>query len=557
MPTRKIVTMGKLQPTAGRTGGDPSRAKADEAPVGTDEAVGRSATMMSGLVIVSRITGFFRSWSQAFALGTTITASCYTIANNLPNQLYELVMGGMLATAFLPVYMSVKKRAGRAGSSAYASNLLSIVTLLMGALAVLSFIFAAQVIWTQSFSATDEFDTDLSIYFFRFFAIEIVLYALSSVISGVLNAERDYLWSTAAPILNNFVVTASFFAYGALVGANERLALLCLAIGNPLGVAIQVLAQVPSLRKHGIRLTLHIDLRDPLLRETLSIGAPTLIVTLESFITVSVMNSSALSVTANGASIIYYARLWYVLPYSVFSIPITTAMFTELSDSIAHGDMEAYRHGISSGVSKIAFMLIPFSMYLIVFAPQLVTILGSSSFSAQDTQLTIMYLRFLSLALPFYGVNTFLQKACSSIRHMGPFAAANVIAGVVQVVFCLTLTPVIGLPAVALCSGLFFLLVNIMTLASLRATLGHIGLRSIVAPILRALALGLAGALVGDLILRLLAAFIGSSSSTLMAILYCVAGGVPALIVTFGIAVALKLPEASFATSLVRRFTRR
>lgn len=67
--------------------------------------IGRSAALMSGLVIVSRITGFFRTWGQAYALGVTIISSAYTVANNLPNQLYELVMGGMLITAFLPVYM--------------------------------------------------------------------------------------------------------------------------------------------------------------------------------------------------------------------------------------------------------------------------------------------------------------------------------------------------------------------------------------------------------------------------------------------------------------------
>mgnify|MGYP000308513872 CR=1 FL=1 len=70
--------------------------------------VGRSAALMSVLVIVSRLTGFFRTWGQAYAIGVTVMASCYSIANNLPNQLYELVVAGMLTTAFLPVYMSVR-----------------------------------------------------------------------------------------------------------------------------------------------------------------------------------------------------------------------------------------------------------------------------------------------------------------------------------------------------------------------------------------------------------------------------------------------------------------
>ena len=171
----------------------------------TQAAVGRSAALMSVLVIISRITGFFRTWGQAYALGVTALASCYTVANNLPNQLYELVMGGMIMTAFLPVYMSVKKRLGRRGADEYASNLISIVTVILLVVTVLSWIFAGFIIWTQSFSANADFDADLSAYLFRFFVVEVVLYALDSLVSGVLNAERDYLWSNAAPIFNNIV----------------------------------------------------------------------------------------------------------------------------------------------------------------------------------------------------------------------------------------------------------------------------------------------------------------------------------------------------------------
>jgi putative peptidoglycan lipid II flippase len=288
--------------------------KADES---TESQVGRNAALMSFLVIVSRITGFFRTWGQSFALGAGMVASCYSVANNLPNQLYEIVVGGMLVTAFLPVYMSVKRHEGEEGASRYTSNLVSIVILLMGAVTILGFVFAAQLVWTQSFSATSEFDAGFATYLFRFFVVEVVLYSLSSIFSGVLNAERDYFWSSASSIFNNFVVTASFLLYAALVGSNPSLATVILAIGNPLGVAVQVVCQMPSLRKHGIHLTWHVDWHDPHLKETLSIGVPSLVVMITSFVQTSVQQSTALSVTVSGASVAYYARLWYTLPYAI------------------------------------------------------------------------------------------------------------------------------------------------------------------------------------------------------------------------------------------------
>ena len=113
--------------------------------------VGSSAALISFFVIISRITGFMRTWAMAFALGSTMLASSYQVANNLPNMLYELVVGGMLVTAFLPVYVSVKDRLGVKGGNEYASNLLSLTFIVLGFVALLCTIFAPALIYTQSF----------------------------------------------------------------------------------------------------------------------------------------------------------------------------------------------------------------------------------------------------------------------------------------------------------------------------------------------------------------------------------------------------------------------
>ena len=544
----------EVQPT-------PAKSEEELSDVEREASVGRSAAMMSVLVIISRITGFLRTWGQAMALGVTVTSSCYTVANNLPNQLYELVMGGMLATAFLPVYLSVRKREGRAGSNRYTSNLLSIVLAAMGILTLVGIVFAAQVVWTQSFGANADFDFDLAVYFFRFFSIEVMLYALSSVVSGVLNAERDYLWSNAAPIFNNIVCTSSFFIYAALVGTNPGLALLILALGNPLGVAVQCVMQLPSLRRHGIRLTPHIDFSDPALKETLSIGIPSLVVTICSFVTVSVQTSSALSVTVSGSSIAYYTRIWYTLPYSVFAIPITTAMFTELSNSVSAGDTAAVSRGVASGTRRISFMLIPFALYLMVFAVPLITLMAAGKFEPDQVTLTADYLVVLAASLPMYGVCTYLQKVCSSLRRMNLYMVAIAVGSILQVAFCLELTPLFGLMMVPLSSLFFFTVVDVVTFASLRRQLGSIGLASVVGSCLRALALGGAGAVVGMGVLFMLGKVMGPiGMSAGAALVQTVLAGVPAVLVTFGLAIALGLEEVStfrdLATRLVARLRR-
>ncbi|MBQ6395598.1 MAG: murein biosynthesis integral membrane protein MurJ [Atopobiaceae bacterium] len=536
---------------------DPKRGSAKPVPSGKGD-VGSSAAMMSGLVIVSRITGFFRTWCQALALGATVAASCYTVANGLPNQLYELVMGGMLVTAFLPVYMSVKDREGLEGATSYASNLTSLVIILMGAISLLGFVFAAQVVWTQSFSATSEFDFDLAVYFFRFFVIEVLLYALSTIFSGILNAERDYFWSTAAPIFNNIVTSASFLLYMLFAESNPALAIFCLAIGNPLGVAVQVFIQLPSILAQGIELRWYVDVHDPHIKETLSSGIPSLVVTVATFVTLSVQTSSALSVTASGASIAYYARLWYVLPYSIISIPITTAMFTELSDRHARGDSEGFVTGVVEGTEQIMFMLIPFAMFLVAFAMPLVRVVGARSLSTEELELTASYLKVLSLSLPFYGVTTYLQKVCSSLRRMGFFAVSSCLAGIAQVVFCFVLTPVFGLDTVAASTLMFYIVMDASTFILLFGWVEGLDISGVLPSSLRAILFGLLGSAVGVGILFALERFVAPlEGGVLQAILYCAVGGIPSVLITFGIAYATGSKEMAVFSSVLDRIFKR
>lgn len=530
--------------------------KIDEPQADAETSVGKSAAMMSVLVIFSRITGFVRTWGQAFALGTTLLSSCYTVANNLPNQLYELVIGGMIITAFLPVYLDVKQRLGRRGANAYISNLLSLLLIVLGVGFVLCLIFAEPLIWVQS-AGTDQSTMTDAVTLFRFFAIEVVLYCLSSIASGILNAERDYFWSNAAPIFNNIICTASFIAYAFLAGSQPALAFLILAIGNPLGVLVQILMQLPSLRRHGVRLTLHVDIHDPAIRETLSIGVPTLVVTACGFVTTSVMTSMALvAVPESGSSVQYYARLWYTLPYAVLAVPITVALFTEMSDSFAKGRLASFAEQVSSGMRQVIFVLVPFMLYLIVFSRPLMSLMRIGQFNAESASLTASYLSTLALALPFYGLSTFFQKAFSSMRHMMSFAVANIVASVVQVVFTVALTPALGIHAVSLGSALYMVVLDIISVGILRRRVEGVEIGAFIASALRSLALGLAGAAVGALILHLLGGDKGELSLA-RALMVIVCGGVPAVVATFGAALALQIPEAAFFGRILGKLKRR
>jgi putative peptidoglycan lipid II flippase len=232
-------------------------------------------------------------------------------------------------------------------------------------------------------------------------------------------------------------------------------------------------------------------------------------------------------------------------------------MFTELSESVSAGDTAGFKRGIVSGTSRILFLLVPFALYLVVFAPMLILLLNSGSFTQADIELTTSYLRMLSLSLPFYGVCTYLQKVCSSYRRMNFYAVATIVASVVQVVFCVVLTPVIGLDAVAFSSLFFFIAVDAVTFASLRRSLGALGVRSMFATFFRSLFFGACGAVAGWAIMWGIQNILRIAvEGPAMAAAVCVAAGIPAVVLSYGLAILCRAPEAGFLTSLVSRARR-
>lgn len=538
-------------PEAGRDAGEsPSQ--------GRD--VGSSAALMSICVIISRITGFGRTWAMAFALGSTMLSSAYAVANNLPNMLYELVAGGMIVTAFLPVYLSTKKRLGTKAGNEYASNLLTLVLLLCIVLAALCMAFPGAIIYTQSFYS-DQSTMASAVLLFQFFAIQVVFYGASTIVGGLLNANRDYLWPAIAPVANNVVVIATFIAYAYLAPSHPQEALYVIAIGNPLGVFMQMALQLPALRRNGIHLKPRINLRDPALGETLRLGVPVLLVTVCTFVVVSVQNAASYVFVDYGPSVIAYSRLWFTLPYSFLAVPITTALFTELSDMHAEGNMAGVKRGIVAGSSQILFLMIPFALYLVVFSLPLITLYHAGAFTMDAAGVIASYLATLALALPVYALSAYYQKVFSSLRKTGVFALFSLIASLAQVALTAwgAANPhLVSINVIAWGDVLFGVALDLSLWVYLRIRLGSFGLRRLVRPSVLGLLFGALGASAGWGVLRALEHFIAPLSGSIpQALGYTVAGGLISLAVTFGLALLFKVPEAAFVSNAVGKLVGR
>ena len=517
--------------------------------------IGRSAGLMTVLTIVSRVTGFIRTWAMAAAIGMSLLSSSYQVANNLPNMLYELVMGGMLVTAFLPVYMGVRREQGRDASNEYVGNLLGILLLLLGGISVLGTVFAPGFIWTQSFLSGDGGSMNTAAFMFRFFAIQILFYGLGSVFSGVLNAHRDYFWSTFAPVLNNVIVIASFMGFAPVSAQfGERAGIILIAAGTTFGVFVQMACQIPALGKHGVHPHIHIDFKDPALRQTITLGIPTLLATVCMFVSTSITNAAALVVQPEtGPSVIAYARLWYTLPYALIAASLSTALYTELSHDAQEKDYDSVRTGISRGVAQMLFFLIPFALYLIVFARPLNMIYCAGKFDESGVALVSEFLVYLALSLPLYGVVVLMQKSFSALLDMKPYGRYCLYSAIGQAGSVLLFGVALGygMPAIALSYVVDYVILVGCSLWWLRRRLHGLQVKSILHGGFFGLLLGGLGAAAGAGVLWALERFVGALGGSILVTLgYVCVAGIVSLAVTFGLAVAFKMPEVS---ALLRR----
>lgn len=453
------------------------------------KSVARSTATMSLCTLASRATGFIRTWAMAFALGNTIMAAGFSLANNLPNMIYELVAGGVLSTAFLPIYLQQRNRRSQEAANDYASNLLSIAVVILGVIALIASIFAPQVMVTQSlFSSAADQTVERAVWFFRFFAFQIIFYGLSAIFSGLLNAEREFFWPAICSVFMNVISIIAFIGYPFISAVNETAAMTWLATGVTLSIAVMAFVQIPALRKTGIKLRPYITFKGEGLRETVRLATPAIASTAINLVALSFMNSCALWVADNGPASVSYAWMWYQFPYGVLGVALSTAMFTEMSECTSRRDWEGFKTNMRQGLKMTWMLIIPMAAMVLVCADQLIGLYAAGKFTANDIEPVASLLRGWAFNLPLYAGYMFLFMAYSSMKDMKTVAWVNFVLTFFQVGLYLLFTGVIipsftfGLVGIAVADIFVYLARVIVLLYILRRRMDNLQLRELVAP---------------------------------------------------------------------------
>lgn len=383
---------------------------ATQEPPRSSGLLGSSAIMAAGTV-VSRLTGFARAAVIAAAIGlTAATADVFNVPNVLPNMIYILVGGGVLNSVLVPVLVRAIKNDAD-GGQAYSQRLFSLAVAVLGlatAIAVLAAPLLMRLIVDDRYLRPDmQPYFDNMVMFARFCLPQIFFYGLYVLIGQMLNAKGRFgpmMWS---PILNNVVAIAVFGVFLVVYGTQgfepfTSTQTLLLGLGSTLGVVAQALVLIPVLRKTGFSLRFRTDWRGHGLGESVRLGLWTVafvVVNQLAYLVVVKVASGASSVSAGdsgaGYSVYANAMLIMMVPHSVITVSLATALLPRLSEMAADGELDEVRTRLISALRMCLAVIVPLGALMAALAFPLTAMIfdyGSAGGQTDRLALTLVLL---------------------------------------------------------------------------------------------------------------------------------------------------------------------
>ena len=456
------------------------------------QSLARPAAVMAVGTALSRLTGLGRVVAAAYALGVAESrlADSYNIANTLPNVVYELILGGVLTSVFIPVVIEQLRtkdsdEAWRAVSAMVSTALAVLAALTLVTVAIAPYII--DLFTTRVSGAQAAQQHDLATFFLRVFAPQIALYGFAAIAAGLLNAHGRFAVPMFVPILNNLVVIGAFLAFAALstgvpsnASVNDDTGLkLLLGLGTTGGVLAMAAIYAPYLRSLPGRLRARVDFRHPAVRKLARLSAWTLgyVVTntIGFFISFYLANGKQGGVTAYVT-----AYAFFQLPIGIAGVSIMTALVPKLSAHFVDGDRELFRARLSGGIATTAILLVPATAaYLVLGRPLIQALLEHGVVRSGSVDLVSSVLALFAIGLLPFSAYSILMRAFYTRQDARSPALINIAENGVTIALDFALFPSLGVKGLALAHTLGYVAGCAVAVARLRGPVGGLGGRQL------------------------------------------------------------------------------
>jgi putative peptidoglycan lipid II flippase len=530
----------------------------------------RSSAIMAAGTLASRVTGFFRSTLLVAALGTGALGDVFNTANTIPNIVYDILLGGVLTAAHVPLLIRARNRSEKYGEE-FEQRLF---TVLLGALALITAVAMAAApmlinLYAGKFDSTQH---RLAVLFLLFFLPQIFFYGFAAVAGASLNSRGRFGAPMWTPVLNNIAVIGVLVAFmvtthGHLDADNiSRSQVTFLGIGVTAGVAAQALGLIPSMRRLGFNFRPRFDFRRAELTQMWGMASWTLLYVLAQQAALLVYTNLANAAGARGKDMHLdhgvgltpwtNAYAFFQLPYAVVAISIITAILPRMTQSAAEGRFDRLAAELREGIRLSMALMLPAVALLFGAASEIAFVLfAHGETNAAGAEVIAQVLRVFAVALTPFTVLQLLQRGFYSLadtRTPALIAIFSTVTGALAAVFfsAVLSTPHVVM-GIAAAQGLSWSVGCVVSIMLLRRRLGRLGGREILG-LLAKVGVCSAATLV---VAQLAHVFLGpqAQSSFLLSALVLILQGVLGGFAFLLLATVLRVPEVNQVIGMVRR----
>jgi putative peptidoglycan lipid II flippase len=419
-------------------------------PAGSDaldsrEATVRNAAVMSGGTLLSRATGLIRVTVTLAALGFTVVSDSYNAANTTPNIIYELVLGGILTSVFVPALVGRGRDRGRAAQFETANRFLTIALVLLTGVAVVGALIAPWIMRLYLGGVDDPIrraqEIELGTFFLRWFMPQIVFYGVGAVAAGLLTANRRFAAQMYAPVLNNLAVIATMFALIAMRGTTppqvETLTFAektLLGAGTTFGVVAMTAALWPALRGIGFRWHFRWDWRHETVRQLFHLARWVVVYVAANQVAYLIIIRLASRISAGAYTAYSQAFVFFSLPHAIVAVSIFTALIPGMADRWTVDDRAGVRDLFSRGFRDTMIVMIPAAAGYVVLAGPIVALLaGHGAVRGVELPTLARILAGFAIGLPFFSAFQLMTRTLYAMHDSRTPALVNIGVAVVNI----------------------------------------------------------------------------------------------------------------------------
>lgn len=412
-------------------------------------SLAKSAVLMGIIILFSKIAGLVRDMLVAGAFGTTDPAIAYETASKLPLEIFDFVLGGVVTSAFIPIYNSIAVGKGKKEALAFSQSYVNLILALTGSISVLGIIFARPLVSLVAPELSESVAAQ-AVVLTRIMFPMVIFVGLAFSFVGFLQSEGEYNIPAVISLVSNsiMIIYLIFFA--------DKFGVTGLSIAMLVGWGAQAAVQIPAIIKRGFRYRLTAPLGTPEIAQAAKNTLPILIATWTTPVCTMINNRIASGIEGGRAiTALGYSNKLYIIIVGLFSFVATNLLFPYFARSAAKGDSDESDRLMRTSIKILVFIIAPIAVGVAVLSKEFIALVYErGEFTHSDTLITAEAMRSYAVGMIFAAVGEVLTKAFFAVQKMKIPMISALISVAVNVTIILTFGKRLGIGGIALVSAL-------------------------------------------------------------------------------------------------------